>query len=246
MLSAALLAVMCAGGAAQPMPVASPGAAAPPASTRLSPEPSWLGPDMNPSEGRIGIDVAVTDAQGNAATGLQQSDFKLLDEGQPMPLVSFAASSANGPASGDPPVSIILVLDEADIPSAHFGEAQQALELFLRSNGGRLAHAVTVYRVTTKNVFAAGPSQDGNGWPTSLPGVRTCTRCGLDQWPKSCAGLQVSIRIARHRRAMPLQWPFVKCPYPSPSRRWAPLPLSSGVSRAASSCSGLVLAGAST
>jgi VWFA-related protein len=165
MLCAVLLAV-CAGGAAQQMPVADPGAAAPPGPTRLSPEPSWLGPDMNPSEGRIGIDVAVTDAQGNAATGLQQSDFKLVDEGQSMPLVSFAASTANGPASGDPPVSIILVLDEADIPAANFGEAQQTVEAFLRSNDGRLARPVTVYRVVTDraavDLYTAGPSWDGN------------------------------------------------------------------------------------
>jgi VWFA-related protein len=117
----------------------------------------------DPAQGRIGIDVTVTDAQGQDVTGLNQADFKLLDEGEPLPLASFAASTANGPAPGDPPVSVILVLDEADIPSANFGEAELAAEAFLRSNGGRLKHPVTVYRITSEKLYASIPySQDGN------------------------------------------------------------------------------------
>jgi len=116
-----------------------------------------------PGKGRIGIDVTVTDPKGNAATGLKQTDFRLLDDGRPMALVSFAGSSADGPAPGDPPVSVVLVLDEADIPRADLGEAQMALESFLRRNGGHLSHAVTVYRVTADKLYASIPySDDGN------------------------------------------------------------------------------------
>ena len=118
---------------------------------------------MDPSQGRIGIDVHVTDAQGRGVTGLKRSDFRLLDEGQLLPLASFAASGADGPAPGDPPVSVILVLDEADIPRANFGEAELAAEAFLRSNSGRLTHPVTVYRVAADKLYASIKySLDGN------------------------------------------------------------------------------------
>lgn len=116
-----------------------------------------------PDNGRIGIDVAVTDPKGHAVPGLKQSDLRLLDEGQPMAPVSFAASSADGPAPGDPPVSIVLVLDEADIPRADLGEAQMDLEAFLRRNGGHLSHTVTVYRITADKLYATVPyTEDGN------------------------------------------------------------------------------------
>ena len=128
----------------------------------LLPNPAALGPGMDPSQGRVGIDVTVTDAQGRVVTGLTQTDFKLLDEGQPMPLVTFAASSATAAAPGDPPVSVILVLDDPDLLPANRPEAQSDLEKFLRANGGRLAQPVTVYRVTADKLYATVPSLDGN------------------------------------------------------------------------------------
>lgn len=125
-------------------------------------EPAYLGPDMNPSQGRIGIDVTVSDAGGHAVTGLGLADFNLLDEGQPVSLVSLAAS-ADGPPPGDPPVSVILVIDDADLSRASLTEAESVVEEFLRSNGGQLKHTVTVYRVTSNKLYASIPySQDGN------------------------------------------------------------------------------------
>lgn len=122
---------------------------------------SELGAD--PTQGRIGIDVSVTDAQGKAVTGLKQTDFKLLDEDKPVPLASFQASSTVGQSPGEPPISVVLVLDEADIPRADFGEAELAAEAFLRSNGGRLTHPVKVYRVTWEKLYGTMQySLDGN------------------------------------------------------------------------------------
>jgi VWFA-related protein len=165
-----LLAGVCAVAAAQQAPAPEPQTVSPPIDIEFSDQPSWLGLGMNPSHGRVSIDVAVTDEKGNAVTGLTQSDFKLLDEGQPMPLVSFADSSATGPAPGDPPVSVVLVLDEAGMLAAataqhrpaDIADAQSDLEKFLRSDGGRLAHPTTIYCIGTKKVFSEGPSQDGN------------------------------------------------------------------------------------
>lgn len=118
---------------------------------------------VDPGQGRIGIDVAVTDAQGHAVTGLTQADFKFLDEGQPMPLVGFTASGATSPGDGDPPVSVVVALDDADLLPANRLEAQSDLEKFLRANGGRLAQPVTVYRVTAAKLYASNQfSSDGN------------------------------------------------------------------------------------
>ncbi len=128
----------------------------------LLPNPAALAPGMDPSQGRVGIDVTVRDAQGRVVTGLTQTDFKLLDEGQPMPLVTFAASSATAAAPGDPPVSVILVLDDPDLLPANRPEAQSDLEKFLRANNGRLAQTVTVYRVTADKLYTTVPSMDGN------------------------------------------------------------------------------------
>lgn len=117
---------------------------------------------MNPLEGRIGIDVNVTDPQGRAVTGLDQSSFRLFDQGQLTQIVSFTSSGPNGPASGDPPVSVILVLDDADLPAPNRPEAQEDLEQCLRANGGRLKYATTVYRVTADTLYASIPySSDG-------------------------------------------------------------------------------------
>lgn len=124
---------------------------------------------MNPLEGRIGIDVTVTDAQGHAVNGLEMSDFKLLDESQSVPIASFEASGANSPALGDPPVSVILVLDDADLPPANRPEALKDLEQSLRANGGRLMHPTTVYRVSTDKLYASIPySSDGDALATVI------------------------------------------------------------------------------
>ncbi|HTX76589.1 MAG TPA: VWA domain-containing protein [Terracidiphilus sp.] len=126
-------------------------------------EPAYLGPDADPHQGRIGIDVTVTDSQGYAVTGLRLGDFKLLDEGQLVQPVTFAATTENGPAPGDPAVSVILVVDEADLSRADFTQAQSDVEAFLRSNNGRLKQTVTVYRVTSDKLYASNPfTDDGN------------------------------------------------------------------------------------
>jgi VWFA-related protein len=127
----------------------------------------WLGPGMDPALGRIAIDVTVSDATGHAVTGLTAKDFRLLDNGEPVKLVSFDALDGHGSVA-EPPLSVILVIDGADVPRANFEQAQQDVETYLRRNVGRLAFATTVYRITSDGLFATSTSSDGNALAAQL------------------------------------------------------------------------------
>ncbi|HET6170261.1 MAG TPA: VWA domain-containing protein, partial [Terracidiphilus sp.] len=122
--------------------------------------PPWQGPGMDPAQGRIGLDVTVTDASGHAVTGLTAKDFTLLDDGHPFKLVSF--EEPNGVSSvSEPPVSVVVAIDEADLSHDHAAEAVQDVERYLLRNSGVLSRVTTVYRVTTYGLFATQPSADG-------------------------------------------------------------------------------------
>lgn len=120
-----------------------------------------LQPD--PGSGLMKLDVVVTDQQGRSIAGLGEKDLALLDDGQRRDIVSFQAfdDAANTP---DPPVEIILVIDEVDLPAVLLGSVEQAAQKFLLQNGGHLARPVRIYRISNEGLFAsAQPSTDGHG-----------------------------------------------------------------------------------
>jgi VWFA-related protein len=121
---------------------------------------SQLQPD--PDSGMMKLDVVVTDHQGKSITGLGEKDLTLLDNGQPRNIVTFQAfyGAASKP---DPPVEIILVIDEVDLPAVLLGSVEQAAQKFLLQNGGHLAHPVKIYRIDNEGLFAsAQPTTDGS------------------------------------------------------------------------------------
>lgn len=61
----------------------------------------------------ITLDVVVTDKSGKPVAGLQQQDFALLDNKQPQKILSFA-SIEGGAATADPPVGVVLLVDEVN------------------------------------------------------------------------------------------------------------------------------------
>ncbi len=116
----------------------------------------------DPSQGTIRLDVVVTDKSGNPVTGLKQQDFTLRDNGQPGKIVSFQAFDGVT-AKPDPPVEIILVIDELNMPALQLSIAEQEAENFLRRNQGNLAQPVSIYRINSEGLSAsAQPSTDGN------------------------------------------------------------------------------------
>jgi VWFA-related protein len=128
----------------------------------------WPGPGMDPSKGRISIDVTVTNAAGKAVGGLTEKDFRLLDNAQPSKIITFEAEDDGAQADSDPPVSMVLVIDEADLSHANAEEARETAERYLRRNGGRLARLTTVYRSTAGALFATESSMNGNSLAEQL------------------------------------------------------------------------------
>ena len=104
------------------------------------------GPMPDPTQGMIRLDVEVRDRSGSPVTGLNQRDFTFQDNGQPGRIVSFQAFDGAS-AKLDPPIEVILVLDELNLnkegegkyPSAELLAAEGEAENFLRQYQGNLA-----------------------------------------------------------------------------------------------------------
>jgi VWFA-related protein len=106
------------------------------------------------------LDVLVTDKAGKPVSGLQQSDFTLLDNKQPQKILSFQAVDAS---SANPPVEVVLVIDEINTPFLRVARIREDLGKFLALNGGKLARPTSVILVTdTGSQNRTPPSQDGN------------------------------------------------------------------------------------
>jgi VWFA-related protein len=116
----------------------------------------------DPSQGTIRLDVVVTDKSGNPVTLLKQQDFTLRDNGQPGKIISFQAFDGVT-AKPDPPVEIILVIDELSMTARQLSIAEHEAENFLCRNQGNLAQPVSIYRINNHVLSAsAQPSSDGN------------------------------------------------------------------------------------
>ncbi len=134
-----------------------------------APTPDW-------TQGVIRLDVSVTDKSGHAVTGLKQQDFTLKDNGQRGNVVSFQETDAApgtaralGDVDGDPPVEVILVIDELNMEdpqgnaSAQLTAAEREAENFLRQNQGHLRQPVTIYRISKDGLSASDEAFfDGN------------------------------------------------------------------------------------
>ena len=113
-------------------------------------------------EGRIKLDVTVTDKAGKAVSGLASTDLTLLDNGQPAKIVSFSAFDGVQ-SKPDPAVEIILVIDAANHTRDQTSDAQLGIQNFLRRNDGHLAQPVEIYRLSDTGLSGtAAPSTDGN------------------------------------------------------------------------------------
>ena len=117
---------------------------------------------MNSDLGLLQLDVVVTDAAGKPVTGLQAKDFTLLDNGQPIKIVSF---QPNGGALGRPesPVAVVLVLDMLELPRNLVLDELNSVQAFLRRNGGHLAQPISVFTLLETGLWQIGDaSRDGN------------------------------------------------------------------------------------
>jgi VWFA-related protein len=133
-----------------------------PASPVLVPRPAPK--PVNPAvpQGRIKLDVVVTDKTGKPVAGLEAQNFTLLDNNKPLKTVSFHAfDGAN--AKPDPPVEVILVMDAVNVDFRDVSYERLEVQKFLQENGGHLAQPVSIFMFTDTGLRAQRqPSTDGN------------------------------------------------------------------------------------
>jgi VWFA-related protein len=131
-------------------------------------------------EGRIKLDVVVTDKSGKPVPGLELKDFSLLDNKLPAQILSFHAFDGAAQKAG-PPVEVVLLLDTVNQPFTAVAIERQEISRFLLQNGGRLAQPVSIMFLTNEGVKVQGrPSADGKALAARLDqaesGLRTIGR----------------------------------------------------------------------
>lgn len=118
-----------------------------------------------PLQGKIKLDVMVTDVAGKPVGGLGQQDFTLSDNKKPQPILSFRevnGVTGNGTAA-DPPVEVILLIDATNNSLRNIAYERSQVEAFLRQNGGHLAQPVTLMIFSEQGVKVQPKSStDGN------------------------------------------------------------------------------------
>jgi VWFA-related protein len=112
--------------------------------------------------GRIRLDVVVSDAQGKPVHGLEPWDFQVTDDGKPAKILSFRGFDGVA-AKPDPPVEVILLIDEVNLPFQQVAFVRKELTRFLRHNDGKLAQPVSIMRLTDAGLrVQSKPALDGN------------------------------------------------------------------------------------
>ncbi len=124
------------------------------------------------AEGRIHLDVLVSDSAGKPVLGLGPSEFKILDNNQPRKILSFR--SFDGIAvKPSPPVEVILLIDTANLPFDQLATTRQEIEKFLRQNGGHLQQPVAIMLLTDAGLsIQPRPSVDGNALVTVVEQIK--------------------------------------------------------------------------
>jgi len=151
----------------------SPAAEPPNPTLQLRPPPK---PPKPPSpitpEGRIHLDVGVSDGSGKPRTDLLPPDFTILDNGQPRKILSFHGYDGVN-AKPDPPVEVILLMDSVNLPFQQTSFVRQEITRFLRQNGGKLAQPVSIMLLSDAGLrVQPRPSVDGNALVTVLDQVK--------------------------------------------------------------------------
>jgi VWFA-related protein len=159
-------------------PAAQSGAPAPQAPA-LNPRPAYT-PTPAPQEGRIHLDVVVTDKSGKPVSGLELKDFALKDNNLPAKIVSFSAIEAP-PQSPAPPTEVTMLIDAVNLGFQEVARTRDGIAAFLRRNGGHLAQPVSVLVLTDGGLkVLLQPSIDGNALADQLvnssSGLRSLAR----------------------------------------------------------------------
>jgi VWFA-related protein len=120
-----------------------------------------LGPRPAAQTGPIELDVVVTDKAGHPVSGLQESDFTLLDDKQPAPIKSFRAIDNTDPSSN--PTQVILLVDEVNASFSAVSTERVQLQNFLLQKQGHLPFPASIIFFTDTGMQSLNkPTTDGN------------------------------------------------------------------------------------
>jgi VWFA-related protein len=151
--------------------------------------------------------VEVTDNAGNPITGLQNTDFTVLDNGHPIPVDFFYAHDSGGSESGSE--SVLLVIDAINVYLDLLTQERTQIETFLRSSKGHLPAPLSIVAINENDLTWISPaSADGNAlaaqlhqWqPHSQPRPTMSDQDMQERWQESVEGLD---RILRHAADQP-------------------------------------------
>ncbi|MGA7886573.1 MAG: VWA domain-containing protein [Acidobacteriaceae bacterium] len=104
----------------------------------------------------ITFTVEVTDKSGHPVSGLQQSDFTLLDNQSPVSIESFAAH-VPGPAS---PETLVVAIDTVNMGFDGGSIARGQLMDFLRKLPGHLPYPMSLLLITDNGIQGVGKTSD--------------------------------------------------------------------------------------
>lgn len=104
----------------------------------------------------IVLSVEVTDASGDPVTGLQSTDFHLLQDRQDHPFASFRAISDDSV----PAREIVLLLDTVNGSSRDIANDRKSIETFLRRTQGSFEFPTTFGIFTEAGIETGTPSRD--------------------------------------------------------------------------------------
>jgi len=156
-----------------------------------------------PDLGRIVLNVVVTSKSGQPVSGLRQQDFTILDNRTPQTMTSFAAVDGR-----QAPVDVVIVIDAVNIGYENVARQRQAVEKFLRMDGGHLAFPTTIAVSSDKGIeMQPDSSRDGNALSASLEqsdiGLRNIRRS---------AGFTAPTSASRFLCRVSSNWPCRKAP----------------------------------
>jgi VWFA-related protein len=127
------------------------------------------GRDSQPGGSRhLGVDAVVTDKAGKPLSGLDASNFTVLDNGHPQKILSFY-SGDESTTRRDPPAKVMILIDTVNASLEDVAYERQQIAIFLRQNGGQLANPVSILYFNGDGAQSVAPvSQDGNALAAAL------------------------------------------------------------------------------
>ena len=130
---------------------------------------------QHPTEpaGRIHLDVVVTDQSGHPDPNLSLQDFSLLDNNNPRTILSFESIDA-GKARPDPPVEVILLVDQLNATFQQISFGRSEIARFLSRDHGHLAVPISIALLTHAGLqMQKRPSVDGTALLSILGPIKS-------------------------------------------------------------------------